>query len=148
MLPPRTVITATAAGASHVQAPRGHAASRNRSQNHSLTPPTGGIRLVFQSKPQSWFRVFRADDLVAFGQAGSQQIATLPYHRPRSGFCARTPRLETTCAADWKHLPLVCYATRISLVEQDETRFLSPRCFRFGHNLRDGVNQSYRIAFE
>jgi hypothetical protein len=30
---------------------------------------------VFQSKPQSWFRVFRADDLVAFGQAGSQQIA-------------------------------------------------------------------------
>jgi hypothetical protein len=30
---------------------------------------------VFQSQPQSLFRVYRVDYLVAFGQAGSQQIA-------------------------------------------------------------------------
>jgi hypothetical protein len=32
--------------------------------------------------------------------------------------------------------------------EQDEARFLSPRGLRFGHNLRDGVNQSHRTVFE
>jgi hypothetical protein len=39
------------------------------------------------------------------------------------------------------------YAVRTSLLEQDGTRFLSPRCFRCAHNLRDGVNQSQRIVF-
>jgi hypothetical protein len=33
------------------------------------------IRLVFQSQPQSLFRVLRIDVLVAFGQTGSLQIA-------------------------------------------------------------------------
>ena len=46
--------------------------------------------------------------------------------RPRSGFYARTPPLETTCAESWKHLPLVCYTTRTSLVEQDDTPFFIP----------------------
>ena len=30
---------------------------------------------LFQSQPQSLFRVYRVEDLIAFGQACSQQIA-------------------------------------------------------------------------
>jgi hypothetical protein len=68
-------------------------------------------------------------------------------------FCAsqghcQTIELETTCAKNWKHLPLVCDTTRTCLAEPEETRFLSLRCFRFAHNLRDGVNQSCRIVFQ